>query len=189
MLIIQRVEEIVSALQKSMDNITLKWKNSDSTESYCEAKPTVYAFTYDDLSEYMPLNTPSVLVQVMGLDDSGIANFLVHICVCNPALQDKEITTPVKDNPDLYEYGTSDDISSSRIRSELYRTCLMLGEQVYICLKKLGNCNQSISDVELNPPSPYLEKFPYCECTVSFNSEIVESKMFSVNNTDISKYL
>ena len=189
MLIIQLTREVVESLQKRMDNITLKWKNSDSADEYEEAKPTVYAFTYDDLSEYMPIKTPSVLVQVMGLSDDGVASFLVHVCVCNPALQGKEITTPVKDNPDLYEYGTSDEISSSHIRSELYEACLMLGEQVYLALKKMSNSKWSISNVELNPPSPYLEKFPYCEATVSFSSEIVQSRMFSINNTDVSKLL
>jgi hypothetical protein len=189
MLVIQRVEEVVEALQKSMDKITLKWKDSDATDEYCEAKPTVYAFTYDDLTDNLPIKTPSVLVQFMGLSDSGIASFLVHVCVCNPALQDKEITTPSKENPDLYVYGTGDDISSSHIRSELYKSCLMLGEQVYLTLKRMGNCKQSISNVELDPPSPYLDKFPYCECCVSFESEIVQTSMFDKIDTDVIKYL
>lgn len=189
MLIIQRVEEIVQALQKSMDKVTLRWKDSVDTSVYKEAKPTVYGFTYDDLSESMPLKTPSVLVQVTGLDDSGVASFVVHICVCNPALQDKEVTTPVKDNPDFYTYGTGDDISSSHVRSELYKACLMLGEQVYLTLKRMSNNDQSIRDVELEPPSPYLADFPYAQCVVSFTSEIIQSRMFSVCNTDVSKYL
>ena len=189
MLIIQRVEEIVQALQHSADKITLRWKNSDSTDEYAEAKPKVYAFTYDDLSEDMPLHTPSILVQVLSLDDEGVAEFLVHCCVCNPALQDKEITHSVKDNPDLYEYDTGDDISSSHIRSELYRVCLMLGEQVYLAIKRMGNCNQNISNVELQPPSPYLAEFPYAQCTVSFTSEIVQKSMFDKVNTDVAKFL
>ena len=189
MLVIQRVEEVVEELQKSMSKITLRWKNSDATDEYNEAKPQVYAFTYDDLSEDMPLHTPSVLVQVMELSDDGIASFIVHVCICNPALQDKELTYPLQDNPDLYEYGSGDDISSSHVRSELYKSCLMLGEQVYLTLKRMGNCKQSIRDVTLEPPSPYLEKFPYCECTVSFTSEIVQKSMFDKVDTDVIRCL
>lgn len=189
MLVIQRVEEVVEELQKSMNKITLRWKNSDATDEYNEAKPQVYAFTYDDLSEDMPIHTPSVLVQVMGLSDDGVASFLVHVCICNPALQDKEVTHTVKDNPDLYEYDTGDDISSSHVRSELYKTCLMLGEQVYLAIKRMSNNKQSISNVSLDPPSPYLDKFPYCECSVSFTSEIIQTSMFDKVNTDVAHLL
>ena len=189
MLVIQRVKEIVDELQKRMDALSFRWKDSDSTDEYGEMKPTVYAFTYDDLTENMPVKTPSVLVQFMGLDDAGTASFLVHVCVCNPALQGKEITTPLKENPALFEYGTGDDISSSNVRSELYKFCLILGEQVYLALKRMGNCRQNVGNVEFTPPSPYLDKFPYCECTVGFTSDIVQTSMFDKIDTDVAAFL
>ena len=189
MLIIQRVEEIAQALSRDMDKLTIKFKSSDATDSYKEATPKVYSFTYDDLDGSMPLNTPSVLVQFMGMDSNDVASFLVHVCICNPALQDKEIVNPLEGQEGVYEYQQTDGIDSARVRSELYRACLMLGEQVWLSLKRMSNINQSISNLEFNPPNPYLENFPYCDCTISFESEITCSKMFGLNNTDVSKLL
>lgn len=165
------IENISSELQKRMNAVTLKWKYSDSTESYNEAKPAVYAYTYDDLQDGMPLKTPSILVQCMSLNPDGIASFLIHICVCNPAKQDKEITEKVEGYNDVYQYGGGDGIDSAGVRSELYRACLMLGEQVYLALSRMSNTNLAISNINLETPSPYLENFPYCECSISFDFE------------------
>lgn len=163
-------EKIQSELQKRMDALTFRWKGSDDTSDYVEQKPKVYAFTYDDLSNDMPMYTPSVLIQIMNVDDSGLASFLIHVCVCNPAKQDKEITEPIEGTDNVYKYNDGDDIDSAGVRSELYRACLMLGEQVYLAIKKMGNdSDTSISNVNLDTPNPYLQNFPYCECTVSFN--------------------
>lgn len=168
--IVNITESIKKELQSRMDGISLKWKGSDQTSEYEEKKPTVYAFTYDDLTNGMPLNTPAILVQCMSLDDSGLASFLVHVCICNPAKQDKEITKPVQGSNNVYEYGTKKDIDSAGVRSELYRACMMLGEQVYLAIKRMSNTDRSISNVFLETPSPYLENFPYCECSVSFDA-------------------
>jgi hypothetical protein len=161
-------ENIASELQKQLNNVTMRWKDSDATDVFHESKPTVYAFTYDDLTNNMPLKTPSVLVQCMSLDNAGVASFLVHVCICNPAKQDKEITNPVAGSDGVYQYGSGQNIDTSGVRSELYRACLMLGEQVYIALKKIYNSSWSVDNLQLDTPNPYLENFPYCECSVTF---------------------
>lgn len=164
-------ENIKSELQKRMDSLTLRWKGSDDTSVYIEQKPKVYAFTYDDLSNNLPIHTPSVLVQVMGLDDKGTASFIVHVCVCNPAKQDKEITEPVDGMNNVYQYRDGENIDSAGVRSELYKACLMLGEQVYLALGRMSNSKHPISNLMLDTPNPYLDNFPYCECTISFDVE------------------
>lgn len=188
MSLIIRTEKIVESLQNRMNELTFKWKGSDDTSEYIERKPTVYAFTYDDLSNGIPMNTPSVCVQLVSVNDSGIAQYLVHCCVCNPALQDKEITRPIDGEPDIYTYDTGENIDSARVRSELYKYCLLLGEQVYLMLKQMGNTNKDISNVVLNTPSPYLADFPYAECSVSFESD-TKNFVETLRNTDLESML
>lgn len=188
MSLIIRTEKIVEALQNRMDALTFKWKGSDDTNEYTECKPKVYAFTYDDLSNGLPLKTPSVCVQLVSVDDSGIARYIVHCCVCNPALQDKEITHEVTGEPGHYAYNTGDTIDSAGVRSELYKFCLLLGEQVYLALKQLGNTNRDISNVVLDTPSPYLDEFPYSECAVSFESD-TKNFVETLRNTDLESML
>lgn len=189
MLIIQRTEQIANELQKYMNNICFRFKNSDDTTEYNEVKPTVYSFTFDDDTESTPLKTPSVLIQFTGLNADNIASFLVYINICNPALQDKEIVVPVEGKTNVYKYLDTDNINTSSVRLNLYKSCLMLAEQVYIALGKMSNSSQNITNIELQPPSPYLEKFPYCECTITFDSEIPNAKSFCINNTYVQKYL
>lgn len=172
--IIARTERIAETLQERMDSLTFRWKDSDSTTSYGESKPRVYSFTYDDLDGDFPLHTPCVCIQLLGIDDSGLASYLAHVCVCNPATVDKEITKPVKDTDGIYEYGTGDGINSAFVRGELYKYCILLGEQVYLALKRMGNTDTNISNVQFNTPSPYLASFPYCECTISFESDLYQ---------------
>jgi hypothetical protein len=171
MSLVIHTEKIVEALQERMNALTFRWKDSDSTQTYNESKPRVYAFTYDDLDNSMPLHTPAVCVQLLSVNDDGLASYLVHICVCNPALQDREITKPITDDPDHYSYDTGDGFDSAGVRSELYKYCLLLAEQVYLSLKQMGNTNHDIRNVQLQTPSPYLSDFPYADCTVSFDSD------------------
>lgn len=174
--IIGVIESIAAELQKKLDGVTLKFKGSNDTSQYIEQSPLVYAYTYDDLSNGMPLHTPSVLVQCLNLNDSGVAQFLAHVCICNPAKQDLEITKPVKGTNGIYEYMTSKGIDSAGVRSELYRACLMLGERVFVAIKQMSNSGRNLSNVILDTPSPYMEKFPYCECAVSFDVEINQTE-------------
>lgn len=189
MLVIQQTEQIAYELQKYMDKLCFRWKDSDNTTQYKEVKPTVYPFVFDDVTDDLPINTPSILVQLTGLNDDGTASYLVYVCVCNSAIQDKEITKPVEGKENVYKYDNGNSINSACVRYELYKSCLLLGEQVFLSLKKMNNCNYHIVNVELSPPSPFLEKFPYCECSISFDTEIPNVKTFSINNTDIHKYL
>lgn len=168
-------EKIKDALQKRLDTLTFRWKGTDGTESYIERKPKVYAFTYDDLSNGLPIYTPSVLVQPMSIDDTGSASFLVHVCICNPAKQDMEITEPAEGTENVYVYRDGDGIDSEGVRSELYRACLMLGEQVYLALKKMAGDGDAVSGVMLDTPNPYMQDCPYCECTVAFGYELSQT--------------
>lgn len=170
--IVLKTQSIADKLQKAMNRITLRWKNSEDTSEYGEAKPTVYAFTYDDLNGDFPLNTPSILVQLMSLNDDGVCSYIIYCCVCNPALQGKEMTIPVEGDENVYKYDSDSSIDSACVRSDLYKSCLMLGEQVYIAIKQMSNADESIHDVILETPSPYMENFPYCECTVKFDANI-----------------
>ena len=185
--ILLKTESIADKLQSYMNELSFKWKGSENTSDYEEQKPKVYAFTFDDLAGNTPLHTPSVLVQVINLDSNGIAKFVVYCCVCNPAQQGKEMTNPVQGEDNVYQYSDSDSIDTSFVRSELYRYALMLGEQVYLAIKKMGNKDESISDVSLIPPSPYMEKFPYCECSVTFDCRLDTTP--ARIDTDVWKYL
>lgn len=182
--ILIKTQSIADKLQVLMDGITIKFKSSDNTNEYIEKKPKVYAFTYDDLNGDYPLDTPSVLVQFLSMDDSGSCSFCIYCCVCNPAYQSKEITYPLPGSEDTYIYGGKtfpdnndnplDDISidSACVRSDLYKSCLMLGEQVFIAVKRMSNDDESISDVSLESPNPYMSEFPYCECIVKFTANL-----------------
>lgn len=184
--IIQYTEFLQEQLQNAMNDLPLRWKTTDSTSEYSEAVPTVYSFTYDDLDGLQPLKTPSVLVQVLSLSE-GIINYLIHCCVCNPAMQDKELTVPVEKMDNVYSYSTGTEISSAVVRSELYKAALLLGERVYLAIQRIENNGVVISDLSLQTPSPYMEEFPYCSCTISFNAEIQQTA--GKIDTDLWKYL
>lgn len=171
-----------------MDDLTFRWKGNESTNSYIEQKPHVYAFTYDDLSGGMPLHTPSVCVQLVSVDDNGIGKYIVHVCVCDPALQDAEITKPVEGEIGVYEYKSGDCINSKCVRSELYKFAILLGEQVYTAIKQAANTNIDARNVEFLTPSPYMDNFPFCDCTVSFDSDIMNI-IETTNKSELEKML
>jgi hypothetical protein len=125
----------------------------------------------------------------MSIDPQGLASYIVHICVSYPSIQDKEITTPIEGQTNVYTYGTGDNIDSSGTRSELYKAALLLGEQVYNILGKIANTDFRIRNLSLQTPSPYMESFPYCDCTVSFDLETVKESTESKLSTKVSQYL
>lgn len=170
--IVLKAQSIADRLQTLMDDVCIRWKSSENTQEYIESKPKVYVFTYDDLNGEYPLDTPSVLVQVLSIDDTGTCAFCVYCCVCNPAYQGKELTEPIEGSNGMYKYSDDDSIDSSCVRSDLYKACLMLGERVFFALKRMSNDDESISDVILETPNPYMSEFPYCECTVKFNTSL-----------------
>lgn len=163
-----KIRDIADRLQSAMDGVCLRWKATASTGEYIEAKPTVYAYTYDDIDGDMPLKTPSILVQCLSMDGDGKSAFLVHCAVCNPATQDMEKAAD-PDGDGIYHYSRSPRYTSNVCRSELYRAALLLGEYVLYAIQKLANNGEPITEIILNTPSPYMESFPYCECTVAFN--------------------
>lgn len=163
-----KIRDIADKLKASMDGVCLRWKATDDTGEYIEARPTVYAYTYDDLDGEMPLNTPSVLVQCLSMDGEGKAAFVIHCAVCNPAKQDRE-TAADPDGDGIYHFSRSPRYTSACVRSELYRAALLLGEYVYYAVQKMADNGEPITDIALNTPSPYMESFPYCECTIAFN--------------------
>lgn len=181
--VVTLTESITEALQAKMDEITLRFKSRADTDEYVEEKPKVYSWTYDDLVDGMPLHTPSVLVQLTGVDDDESADYTIHVCVCNPATQAKEMTNPVQGYDDLYQYSEGEDISSATVRSDLYRSCVMLAEQVLIAIKRLSNDFYSFHDVEMETPSPYMQDFPYCQCSVNFIAK--KSNVQSQINTKV----
>lgn len=182
-------ESIAAELQNHLNKTCFRWKDSDSTTSYAETKPKVYAFTYDETNGTAPLHTPAILVQIMSIDPTGLASYIVHVCISYPSIQDKEITTQVEGYNNLYQYGSKDDIDSAGTRSALYKAALLLGEQVYKTLGKMSNNDFRIRNIVLNTPSPYMEQFPYCDCTVSFDLETVKESTESKLNTKVSQYL
>ena len=168
--IVSLVECIKNDLQKKIDNISIRFKGSEDTGEYIERKPKVYAWTYDDLNGGYPLHTPSILVQLISDTNDESADFIIHICVCNPALQGKEITTQVDGYEDLYKYSDSENIDSSNVRSELYKATVELSEYVLVSLKKLSYDNYSLNSIVLDTPSPYMDDFPYCQSSISFTA-------------------
>ena len=181
--VVSLTESIKADLQKKVDKISIRFKGGEDTGEYIEKKPKVYAWTYDDTNGGYPLHTPSILVQLVNVNNDESAEYIVHICVCNPALQDKEFTKPVEGYENLYQYSTKDDIDSSSVRSELYRATVGLGEFVLVSLKQLSNDNYSFGDVVLDTPSPYMDDFPYCQCAISFTAK--KSKVQSQIDTSV----
>lgn len=180
--IVTLTEAIKAELQKKIENISIRFKNSDDTDEYIETKPLVYAWTYDDLTAGFPIHTPCVLLQLVEVESDLSAQYIIHICTCNPALQDKEITKKVDGKNDLYVYNTGDDINTSNIRSELYKSCVELAEYVLVCIIQMSNTNYSFSNAVLNTPSPYMDDFPYCQCSISFTAR--KSSIQSRVNSD-----
>lgn len=181
--VVTLTESITDSLRTKLDGITIRFKDSAETDKYNEAKPSVYAWTYDDLVDGLPLHTPSVLVQLMSVNDDESADYSIHVCVCNPATQDKEMTSPVQGYDDLYQYSQKNGIDTSTVRTDLYRACVMLAEQVLVSIRQLSNDYYSFHDVQMETPSPYMKDFPYCQCNVNFIAK--KSNVQSQINTKV----
>lgn len=166
-----KIRDIADKLQTALANVCLRWKATAETGEYIEARPTVYSYTYDDMDGETPLHTPCALVQCLSLDGSGNSAFVVHCAVCNPATQDMEKAAD-PDGDGIYHYSRSPRYTSAGTRSELYRATLLLAEYIFYSIQRLADDGEPISEIVLNTPSPYMESFPYCECTVTFNLTI-----------------
>ena len=174
-------EYITNALSERMSKVTFRWKSSDSPEyeDYHEVKPFVEGFTYDDTTEDgWPTHTPSILVQPIS-ESGGAWHFVVFICVAHPAIQEIEKTVPLEGKDGIYvhrnsvEYDSINTDGGDGCRKELYRTTLLLTEQVAITLKRIANTNAALSNIKTSAPSPMIPDFPYCtgvvECDASLS--------------------
>lgn len=171
---------LTNLLTKDCAACTLRFKASASTdaENYAEVTPRVYAFTYDDFSSEIP--APSVLIQptqIMG----GVIHYVIYVCVVHPAVQQCEITEESPKGSWQFVYKDGTNFTDAGVRPELYRASLMLAEVVFESLLKLSSSDTRLKNLAINPPSPYMEEFPYCSCTVEldFSYDIYPKKMAS----------
>ena len=175
--VISLTDFIGDELAKSMDKISFRFKVKDSLdpEDYWEAKPTVETFTYDDLDENgYPTHMPSVLVQPIS-EENGSWHFVVFVCVCAGAIQEIEKTVEVEGKKGVYKHIDSPDYTSFNAKRDLYKTALLLTEQVALALKRIGNTNAALSNIVTNAPSPLLPDIPYCSGTVEFDARIPQT--------------
>ncbi|KGM08960.1 MULTISPECIES: hypothetical protein [Bacteria] len=171
-------EHIASALREELDGLTYRFKGTDEANDATETKPRVYTFTYDgELDrDKLPVHTPSVLLQVIKRDSNAVS-YLVHVYVVNASIIDDEIAIDCGD--ESYRMGEGDEPCEYGARRDLYRACLLLGESVYNALNTISlSCLARIDNVVLNAPIAYMEQFPACECTVSFDCALGNGESF-----------
>lgn len=152
---------------------TLRYKESASPdcESYKEVKPTVYKYTYETDSDELP--APTVLIQPTTVSDGSIS-YVLFVNVAHPSIVDVEITDEVPPGSHHYQYRDGTDFTSDCVRAELYRACLMLGNEVYKTVMRMQFNGVQISSVKLTPPSPMMSEFPFCSCIVEFTAKYSE---------------
>lgn len=171
-------EHIASALRTELDGLTYRFKGTDEPNDATETKPRVYTFTYDgELDrDNLPVHTPSVLLQVIKRDSNAVS-YLVHVYVVNASIIDDEVAIDCGD--ESYRMGEGDEPCEYGARRDLYRACLLLGESVYNALTCISlSCLARIDNVVLNAPVAYMEQFPACECTVSFDCALGNGESF-----------
>lgn len=171
-------EHIAAELRSELDGLTYRFKGTDEANDATETKPRVYTFTYDgELDrDQLPVHTPSVLLQVIKRD-SDVVSYLVHIYVVNASIIDDEIAFDCGD--ESYRIGEGDEPCEWGARRDLYRACLLLGESVYNALNTISlSCLARIDNVVLNAPVAYMESYPACECTVSFDCALGNTESF-----------
>lgn len=153
-------------VQKCAD-CTLRFKASSSVEAedYAEVTPQVYKFTFDDASE---IPSPCVLIQPTSITQQSI-HYVLYISVAHPAIQECEIVDEVPAGSRHYQYRDGSEFTSEGVRRELYRACLMLGNFIFFQMMQWRGDGKLIQNLVANPPSPFMENFPSCECTVEFD--------------------
>lgn len=171
-------EHIAAALRTELDGLTYRFKGTDEPNDATETKPRVYTFTYDgELDrDLLPVHTPSVLLQVLKRD-SDVVSYLVHIYVVNASIVDDEIAIDCGD--ESYRMGEGEEPREHGARRDLYRACLLLGESVYNALNTISLSGLArIENIVLNAPAAYLDNYPSCECTVSFDCSMRNTESF-----------
>ena len=171
-------EHIAAALRAELDGLTYRFKSTDEPHDATETKPRVYTFTYDgELDrDLLPVHTPSVLLQVINRDESHVS-YLVHVYVANASIVDDEIAFDCGDGS--YRMGNGEEPSANGARRDLYRACLLLGESVYSALNTISLSGLArVENIVLNAPSAYMDNYPSCECTVSFDCALSNTESF-----------
>ena len=164
-------------LAKRIETTTFRWKRTDSLDKdeYNEVKPTVLAYTYDDLNaDGYPTEMPSILIQPVS-EEGGEWHYVVFVCTVHPAIQEIEKTDETQSESGVYKHRDSADYDSFGAKKELYKTALLLTEQVALALKRIGNTNAALSNIVTNAPSPLLPDIPYCSGTVEFDARIPQT--------------
>ena len=171
-------EHIAAELRSELESLKYRYKGTDEANDATETKPRVYTFTYDcELDrDLLPVHTPSVLLQVIKRDDESVS-YLVHIYVANASIVDDEIAFDCGDGS--YRMGAGEEPCANGARRDLYRACLLLGESVYIALNTISLSGLArIENIALNAPSAYMDNYPSCECTVSFDCALRNTESF-----------
>ena len=171
-------EHIAEELRSELDSLTYRYKGTDDANDATETKPRVYTFTYDgELDrDLLPVHTPSVLLQVIKRDDATVS-YLVHVYVVNASIVDDEIAFDCGDGS--YRMGEGEEPRAGGARRDLYRACLLLGESVYSALNTISLSGLArIENIVLNAPSAYMDNYPSCECTVSFDCALSNTESF-----------
>jgi hypothetical protein len=195
-------DKIYKYLSEKCAACTLRWKTSTSTDpaEYGEAKPTVYAFTFDD--EEIP-DTPSVLIQTTNINPSQI-HYVIYVSCAHAAVQECETVDAIEGEENKYTYRTetippeeeggegaevpATGYTSDGVRRELYKVTLMLGQFVFESLMRMGNDGARIQNLSLIPPSAFMQEFPYCSCSLEFDA-LYESMPKAVATTRLQELL
>ena len=171
-------EHIAAELRSGLESLTYRYKGTDEANDATETKPRIYTFTYDcELDrDMLPVHTPSVLLQVINRDESHVS-YLAHIYVVNASIVDNEIALDCGDGS--YRKGIGEEPCANGARRDLYRACLLLGESVYSALSTISLSGLArIESIVLNAPSAYMDNYPSCECTVSFDCALRNTESF-----------
>ena len=171
-------DHIAAELRSELDSLTYRYKGTDDANDATETKPRVYTFTYDcELDrDMLPVHTPSVLLQVIKRD-SDTVSYLAHIYVANASIVDDEIAFDCGDGS--YRMGNGEEPCANGARRDLYRACLLLGEGVYNALNTISLSGSArVENIVLNAPSAYMDNYPSCECTVSFDCTLSNTESF-----------
>lgn len=171
-------EHIAAELRSGLESLTYRYKGTDEANDATETKPQIYTFTYDcELDrDMLPVHTPSVLLQVIKRDIDTVS-YLVHIYVANASIVDDEIAFDCGDGS--YRMGVGEEPCANGARRDLYRACLLLGESVYSALNTISLSGAArIENIVLNAPSSYMDNYPSCDCTVSFDCALSNTESF-----------
>lgn len=161
-------DALFAYLTQKCADCTLRFKASSSLDKddYQEITPRVFLYTFDDDTTEIP--SPCVLIQPTLINQQSI-HYVLYISVAHPAIQECEIVDEVPAGSRHYQYRDGSEFTSDGVRRELYRACLMLENFIFFQMMQWRGDGKLIQNLVANPPSPFMENFPACECTVEFD--------------------